>query len=38
MRIRVGGCCFWKSGNQDILFVYNINIGCGINIVGGDIL
>ena len=38
MRIRAGGRCPWKSGNQDILFVHNINIGRGINIAGSDIL
>ncbi len=37
-RIRAGGRCPWKSGNQDILFVHNINIGRGINIAGSDIL
>ncbi|MDE8474339.1 hypothetical protein PCJ48_22280, partial [Klebsiella pneumoniae] len=36
MRIRAGGRCPWKSGNQDILFVHNINIGRGINIAGSD--
>lgn len=37
-RIRAGGRCPWKNGNQDILFVHNINIGRGINIAGSDIL
>ena len=38
MKIRAGDAALDKSGNQHILFIYNINIGRGINIAGGDIL
>ena len=37
MKIRAGDAALGKSGNQHILFIYNINIGRGINIAGGDI-